>query len=331
MTRSLHRRSCLRVALGAAALVAGARGHAQGDPARFPDKPVRIVLPYPPGGLSDVLARFIGQKLSERWRQQVVVDNRPGGGTVPGASAVQKSAPDGLTLLLHNNTHVINAHLIPNLPYSPIRDFTPVSMLATSAYLMLAKPQLPARTFQEFVALAKAEPSKFNFGTHGPGGLTHVAAEMLNAAAGIRMEIVQYKGAGPALNGILAGDIDVYFDAPATTLQHVQSGRLRALGISGRTRLPSLPQVPTLAEAGVSGYDVTIWYGLLGPAGVPEALVTRINNDVGAVLAQPDVRERLESLGVGAFPLPPASFAQLMRSDDERYGRIIRQANIKAG
>jgi tripartite-type tricarboxylate transporter receptor subunit TctC len=317
-----------RVWLGAAAsLCAG--GSAFAAPGIFPDHAVRVVVPYATGGTSDLIIRYLGPKLTESWGQQVVVENRPGGGTVIGAQAVAHAAPDGYTLLLPNNTHVITPHLLPNLPFDPLRDFTPVATLATSAYLLLLNPKLQARNLQEFIALAKARPGGINFATHGAGGLTHVAAELLNAAAGIKMELVQYKGAGPAMTAVLGGEVDVYLDAPATTLPYIQSGQLRPIGISGRTRLPALPDVPTIAEAGLPDFEVTIWYGLLGPAGLPTAMVQKINTDIAAVLSQPELRMKLDPLGVTPFASSSEQFGRWLRDEYERYGNIIRTANIR--
>ncbi|MDB5819384.1 MAG: hypothetical protein JWQ11_3024 [Rhizobacter sp.] len=328
----IDRRDCLRagaaLAFGAATSRVATSALAAG-PAGFPDKPVKLIIPYSAGGTSDLLARYIGQLLSQRWGQPLVVDNRAGGGTVIGASAVARSAPDGYTLLLTNNTHVINPHLMARLPYDSLRDFTPVATLATSAYLMLAKPSLPVKTLQDFLALAKARPGVINFGTHGAGGLTHLAAELFDSMAGIRMEMIQYKGAGPALIGILGSEVDVYFDAPATTMAYVTSGKLRPLGISGTERLAALPDVPTISQAGVPGFDVTIWYGLLGPAGMPEPVVSRLNADVAAVLALPEVKDKLDGLGVTPYASTPAKFRQFMTDEYDKYGRIVKSADIK--
>lgn len=319
-----------RTALAACALLAAGATLAAEDAAKFPERPVRVIVPYAAGGTSDVLARLVAQKLSERWGQQVVIENRAGGGTVIGASAVARAAPDGHTLLLTNNTHFINPHLMANLPYDAMRDFTPVSTLATSAYLLLLKPSVPAQNLQEFLAYVKAHPGKVNFGTHGPGGLTHLAAELLNMTAGTRMQMVQYKGAGPALTGILAGEVDVYLDAPATTVPHVKSGKLRAIGISGKTRLASLPDVPPISEAGVPGFDVTIWYGLLGPANLPAAVTRKINTDLAAVLALPEVKNKLEGLGVTPFASSQTDFVRFVQAEQDKYGRIVKAADIKA-
>ena len=318
-------RTLFRNLISACALALPAIAGAQAD---YPNRPIRLIVPYAAGGTSDLLARYIGQKLTDSWGQPVIVDNRPGGGTVIGASAVAKSPPDGYTFLLANNTHVINAHLMASLPYDALKDFTPAATLATSAYLLLLNPSVPANDLRSFLALARSQPGKLNFGTHGVGGLTHLAAELLNSMAGIRLEMVQYKGAGPAMAGILGGEVQVYLDAPATTIPHVQSGKLRAIGITGTERLPTLAQVPTVAEAGLPGFDVTIWYGLLGPAGMPASIVAKLTAEINRVLAQPDVREKLVALGVTPYPSTGDAFSGFMRREHERYGRVIRDARI---
>lgn len=327
----VNRRRALGVlaALPWAAAPAGAQTPGSGEGGAFPRHAVRFVVPYAPGGTSDVLARLIGQKLAVRWGQQAIVDNRPGAGTVIGANAVRQ-ATDGHTFLVANNTHVISPLLMPSLPYDPLGDFTPVCTLATSDYLLLAAPRLGVRSLAEFIELARKRPGQLNFGTHGVGGLTHVAAELLNAMAGIRMALVQYKGAGPALTAMLAGEVDVYFDAPATTLSYVKEGRLVPIGISGTRRLAALPQVPTIAEAGVPGYDVTIWYGLMGPAGLPQRHADRLQEDVQAVLREPEVGERLEALGVAARFMPQREFGPFAAREQERYRRLIAERGIKA-
>jgi tripartite-type tricarboxylate transporter receptor subunit TctC len=295
----------------------------------FPSKPVRLVVPYTAGGASDALARYIGVKLGEIWGQQVVVENRPGGGTAIGALAVAHAPPDGYTLLLVNNTHVINQLLMPNLPYDAFKDFTPVTTLATSPYLFLLNPGVPAHNLQEFIALAKSKPGKLNFGTGGIGGLTHLAGELFNSMAGVKISMIHYKGAAPVTNALLSGEIDAYLDTPATTLQFVQTGRLKTIGITGAKRLASLPQVPTVAEAGLPGFDVTLTFGFLGPAGLPPAIVRKLTADINRVLAMPDVDEKLSGLGVTPYPTDSADFTRWLKAEYDKYERVIQTAHIK--
>jgi tripartite-type tricarboxylate transporter receptor subunit TctC len=302
--------------------------HASTEPGAFPSQPVRFVVPYAPGGTSDVLARLLGQKLGERWGRPVLVDNKPGAGTVIGASSV-KQASDGHSFLLANNTHVISPLLMPGVPYDALADFTPICPLATSDYLLLASPRLGVKTFADFLKLARSRPGKLNFGTHGVGGLTHLAAELLSGMAGIRMEMVQYKGAGPALTAMLGGEVDIYFDAPATTLPYVEQGKLVALATSGTRGLKQLPRVPTIADAGVPGYDVTIWYGLLGPARLPDATTAQVQSAVQAVLNLPEVQARMDGLGVQPFSASTAEFGRFLQREQLKYARIVKERGIK--
>ena len=323
-------RQFLKVAVGVlvAALAAACPPAVMAQDA-FPSRTVRLIVPYAVGGTTDVVARMIGQKLGELWGQTVVVENRPGGGTVIASTTLIKSPPDGYTWMLANNTHVINEHLIAKLPFDPIKDFTPLSTLATADYLLLVNSSLPVNTLQEFVTHAKARPGKINFGTHGVAGLTHLAVNLFQAQADIKLQLVQYKGAGPAMIGMLGNEIQVYFDAAATVLPHIQSGKLKPLGVTGRQRVPVLPQVPTLQESGLPQFDVTIWYGLLAPAGVPAPVAEKIRAGVATVLARPDIRSQLAMLGVQPFVSEPGQFEAMMKSDSVKYGEIIRAGNIK--
>lgn len=293
----------------------------------FPSRPIRLIVPYASGGTTDQIARLIGQKLGEQWGQTVVVDFRPGGGTVIGATAAAKSPPDGYTWLLTVNTHVINEHLMAKLPYHPIKDFVPLATLATTDYLLVVNSSLPVKSPQEFIAYAKARPGEINFGTHGVGGLTHLAVNMFQAQAGIKLQLVPYKG--PALPGMLANEVQVEFDALATVLPHIQSGKLKAIGVTGKQRVPAMPQVPTLQESGLPDFDVTVWYGLLAPAGVPAAVADKIRTGIAAAMARPEVKSKLATLGLQPFESTPAQFEALLKSDSAKYGEIIRAGNIK--
>lgn len=295
----------------------------------YPNKPIKIVVPYAPGGTTDVVARILGQKLTELWGQSVLIENRPGGGTVIAASAVAKSPADGYTFLLANNTHVINEHLMSKLPFDPIKDFTAVTTMASADYLLLVNPSLPVNNIQEFIALAKSKPGQINFGTHGVAGLTHLAVNMLQAQAGIKLQLVQYKGAGPAMTAMLADEVQVYFDAAATVLQQIQAGKLKPLAVTGKNRVPILPQVPTLRESGMSDFDVTIWYGLLAPAGLPLAVAEKFRAGVVSVLARPDIKTQFAGLGVQPLQVSGPAFDALLKSDSDKYGAIIRAGNIK--
>ena len=295
----------------------------------YPSRAIHLIVPYAAGGTTDVVARIVGQKLKELWGQSVVIENRPGGGTVIASSAVAKSPPDGYTFMLANNTHVINQHLMAKLPYDSIRDFSAVATVAMADYLLLLNATVPADNLKEFIALAKAQPMQINFGTHGVAGLTHLAVNLLQAQSGIKLQLIQYKGAGPALIGMLGNEVQVYFDAAATVLQHVQSGKLKAIGVTGRSRLAVLPQVPTLKESGLPDFDVTIWYGLIAPAGVPAPVVDKMRTAIADIMAKPEVLSQLAKLGVLQFVTGPGQFDALLKSDSEKYGAVIRAGNIK--
>jgi len=293
----------------------------------FPVRPIRMVVPYASGGTTDQVARLIGQKLSEQWGQNVFPDFRPGGGTVIGASAVASAPADGYTWLLTVNTHVINEHLMARLPYHPIRDFAPLATVATTDYLLVVNSSIPVNTLQEFIAYAKARPGAINFGTHGVGGLTHLAANLFQSQAGIKLQLVPYKG--PALPAMLSNEVQVEFDALATVLPHIQSGKLKAIAVTGKQRMAALPDVPTFRESGLPDFNVTVWYGLLGPAGVPAAVADRIRSGIAAALTQPDLRSKLATLGLQPFASTPAQFEAMMKADSATYGEIIRAGNIR--
>jgi len=311
-----------------AACIAANSGIATAEP--YPSRPVRLVVPYAPGGTSDLLARYVAQKLSEAWSQPVIVENRAGAGTVIGSSGVAKASPDGYTLLMTNNTHVINPQVMASVPYDPLRDFTPIARLASSPYLLLLNPSVPARNLQEYIALAKRQPGKLNFGTGGPAGLTHLGGELFNAMAQVNITMVHYKGAAPLTAAALSGEIDAYLDVPATTRQLVEGGKLRAVGTTGRERVATMPEVPPVAEAGVPGFDVTISYVVLGPAGLPAAVREKIDNEIGRILAQPEVQQRLQSLELTPFPGGSAEVANWLKAEQEKYGKVIKTARIKA-
>lgn len=314
--------ACATMAFGAASAAAAEDA--------YPSRQVRLIVPYAAGGTSDLLTRYIAQQLSDAWSQPVIVENRPGAGTVIGSGAVAKANPDGYTLLMTNNTHVINPQLMATVPYDPLNDFTPIARLASSPYLLLLKPSLPAGNLQEYIALAKSKPGQLNFGTGGPGGLTHLGGELFNAMAGVDIAMIHYKGAAPLTAAALGGEIDAYLDVPATTRELVESGKLRAAGTTGPQRIASMPDVPTISEAGVPGFDVTISYVILGPAGLPANIQNKIDEDINRILAKPDVQERLRSLELTPFPAHSAEVATWLKAEQEKYGEVIKTAGIKA-
>lgn len=289
---------------------------------------IRIIVPFPPGGSVDPMARVLSQKLGEALNQSVIVDNRPGGNAVIGTELTARAAPDGYTLLLTATSHVTNPLLVPTT-YDAIKDFVPVAMLSEAPVILTVNPSVPANNLKEFIALAKSEPGKLNFSSAGSGNPNHLAGELFNRMAGVKTTHVPYKGGAPAVADLLGGHVDFTYGSPIIVLPHIKSGKLRALAVSGPTRLASLPDVPTFAEAGLPGYEIRIWYGLLAPAGTPKEIVARLNKEINRILALPEVNEQIEAAGMQRFVLEPDQFEALMKQDADKYGRIIKEANVK--
>jgi len=313
------------LALGVLMAFAGAASAQQS----YPVKPIRFIVPFPPGGSTDPLARLVGQKLTEAWAQQVLVENRPGGNTIIGTDAVAKSAPDGYTILLAASTHVINSLLIRNLPYDSIKDFAPVAMLIKSEFVLILHPAVPANNLQEFIALAKSTPGKLNYATSGNGNPNHLAGEWFNMATGVKMQSVPYKGGGPAITDLIGGQVQAMFSVPVSVIPQIKAGKLKAIAVAGENRLSSLPQVPTFAEAGLPGFDPKSWQGILAPAGTPRAVIDKLAAQISKILAQRDVSEKLASQGTVPFFLGPDEFAALMQADAARFAGVIKTANIR--
>lgn len=295
----------------------------------YPNKPIRFIVPYAPGGSTSNVARLIGQKLTEAWGQQVIIDNRPGGNTVIGSEALAKSPPDGYTISLAASTHATVPHLLASLPYDPIKDFTPVATLVTTQLVLVLHPSVPANNLQEFIALAKSKPGQLNFASVGTGSSTHLAGELFNNVAGVKMQQVPYKGTAPALTDLIGGQVQLNFDTPITSIPHIKSGKLKAIAITGKTRLAALPQVPTFAEAGLPNYDFQLWMGVLAPAGTPKEIVNKLNTEIAKILTMPDMKEKLVSQGLEPFVSTPDQFAALIKSDITKFGQVIKTANIK--
>ena len=305
-------------------------GSAIGQPAQnYPSKPIRFIVPYAPGGSTSQVARLMATKLTESWGQPVLVDNRGGGNTVIGTEALAKSAPDGYTIGLTTSTLATLPHLVANLPFDPVKDFAPVAPLVTTQLALVLHPSVPANNLKEFIALAKARPNALNFAAVGTGSSTHLAGEVFKTVAGVKMQHVAYKGTAPALTDLIGGQIQLNFDTPITSMPHNRAGKLKALAITGKNRLPTLAEVPTFAEAGLPEYDFQIWFGVLAPAGTPKDIVNKLSSEIARILALPDVRETLAAQGLTAYPLPSDQFGGLIRSDIERYGNVIKSAGIK--
>ncbi len=316
------------VRMAAAAALIAVAGAAAAQQA-YPNKPIRMTTPYAPGGSTTILARMVAQKLTESWGQQVIVENRPGGNTVIGTESLAKSAPDGYTIMLTSNIHVINPNLFPNLPYDPVRDFAPIGTVSRIEFVLVVHPSVPANTLQEFIALAKSSPGKLNYATSGSGGAGHLATEMFSVMTGVKMQHIPYKGGGAALIDLIGGQVDLGFAVPLEFTPHIKSGKLRALAISGEARLPSLPDVPTFTEAGLPGLDIAFWQGILAPAGTPKAIIDKLSAELARILAMPDIREKLVFQGVQPYINTPEQFASLIKADLAKFAKLIKTANIR--
>ncbi len=295
----------------------------------YPHKPIRFIVPFPPGGSTDPVARLVGQKLTESWGQQVIVDNRPGGNTVIGTEALAKSTPDGYTILLSGGNLILTPLLFP-APYDPIKDLAPVATLAKGEYVLVISPSVPANNLQELIALAKSKPGQLNYASSSSGTTNHLAGELFCILAGVKMQHIPYKGASPALTDLLGGQVQLYFSTTVPGIPHINSGRLKAMAVTGKTRMLALPQVPTFTEAGLSGLDeVGTSYGVVAPAGTPKVIIDKMSTEIGKYSAMPDFKEKLASQGLQPFFSTPDQFAALMKADLARFTRIIKTANIK--
>ena len=296
----------------------------------WPAKPVRIVVPFSPGGFADSSARAIADRLAARLGQPVVVENRPGAGGNIGAELVAKSAPDGYTLqLAYDGTIVVNPHVYSKLGFDPIKDFAPVTKLGDAAVIIVAHPSVPANNLRELIALAKAKPGTLNFGSSGTGGSAHLACEMLNQRAGIDLIHVPYKGGGQAITDVVGGQIPLVCTAIATAQQFVKSGKLKALGLSSEKRDPTMPDVPTFAESGLPGFVVNSWVGVLAPAHTPRAIIDRLQTEIAAVLQLPEVRTRYAVLGIDPVGNKPDEYAAQIKADLENWGPVVKKANVR--
>jgi tripartite-type tricarboxylate transporter receptor subunit TctC len=295
----------------------------------WPSRHVRLIVPFAPGGATDVIARVIGNRLSEVWGQQVVVENRSGGGSNIGAQAAAQSDPDGYTLYMGSVPHATNHFLYPALAYDPIADFAPVTLICTQSNIMVVPNSSPAKSVREFVAYAKASPGKISFGSGGIGTSVHLSGELFKRMTGIEMTHVPYRGAGPALQDVIAGRLDLIFDNITGSLPHVQNGSARGLAVTAAKRVAAAPELPTIAEAGVPGFDVSTWFAFFVPAKTPPTIVKKINADVVAALAYPTVKDRLLQLGADIVGSTPDQLAAFLSSEIDKWGPVIRDAKIK--
>jgi len=295
----------------------------------FPKKPIRLIVAFPPGGSTTVVARLLGQKLTERLGQPVIVDNRPGANGVIACEELLKSPADGHTIAMVVNTHSINPLMMASMPYDTNKDFATVSTLYKLELVLVAHPSVPAENLREFIVLANAKPGTLNFAAGDSLGLTHLAAETFNTMAGVKIQVVPYKGTGPALADTLAGHVQAYFSSPTAVISYVKSGKLKAYGISGSRRSSALPDVPTFTEAGLPGYEAGTWAGILAPAATPKDIVNKLSTEIAAIMNLPDIKEQLASQGLDPYVTTPEQFSQLVRSDTARFEKVIKAANIK--
>ena len=296
----------------------------------FPNRPVRIIVPYAPGGAVDTVTRTVGGKLSEIWGQPVVIENRPGGAANIGTELAARAAPDGYTLLMGTTANGVNLHLISRMSHNFERDFAPISLLDTFCNVLLVHPSFPAQSVKELIALAKSKPGELTYGSSGVASSNHFSGELFNLLAGVQMLHVPYKDANVTMTDLVAGRLSVYYPSLSGSLAHMQSGKVRALGVTSSKRSPAAPQVPTIAEAGVPGYELAPWHGILAPAGTPKPIITKIHGDVVKALAAPEVRSRLLGVGIdNIIGSTPEQLARFIRAETEKYGKLVKAAGLQ--
>ena len=317
-----------RIARCLAALAAMVAAAAWAQP--YPTKPVKIIVPFAAGGPADIYARVIGEKLQAALGQSFVVEDRPGAGAVIGTDAVAKSAPDGYTLLMMSNTHTVNESLLKDKPYALLKELVPVAPVNYSDLVMVVHPSVKANTLQEFIALAKANPGKLNYASSGPGTPYHMAGELFKAMAGVDILHVPYKGSSGARTDILGGQVQMMFDAITTMAPNVRAGKLKALGTSGKVRSSVLPEVPTVSEAGVPGYDAVIWLGIMAPAGTPKAIVDRLNAEITKAANSPEIKKAWAEQGAVPMSMTPDEFGHFLREDIEKWARVVKISGARS-
>lgn len=312
----------------ALAAVAGVTiSHAQ----TYPSRTIRFIVPFTPGGSNDVVARIVGQKLSEAWKQPVVVENKPGAGGNIGAEAAARAAPDGYTFLIAaNNVLAINPSLYDKVPFDPLKDFAPVTLFGTLPILLVVNPSVPANSIQELIALGKSSPDGLIYASGGSGTPQHLSAELLKSMTGAKLVHIPYKGNAPAVTDLLGGQVQMLLSPMNSVLPHVKTGKLRALGVASTTRLPYLPAIPTIAEAGVPGYQSDIWLALVAPSGTPKDIVDKMGREVAAILAQPDVKEKLAAQGIEPAASSPEELTRLIKDDLVRWAKVIKESGARA-
>jgi tripartite-type tricarboxylate transporter receptor subunit TctC len=305
------------------------RGVARRAQDAYPSKPVRIIVPFAAGGPADVYARFLAERLQQSMGQTFIVDDRPGAGSIIGTDAVAKSAPDGYTLLLMSNTHTVNESLIATKPFQLMRDFAPIAPINSSDLVLVARGSLPVANVQELIAAAKAKPGAMTYASSGPGTPYHMAGELFKAMAGVSILHIPYKGSSGARTDVLGGQVDLMFDAVTTMTEHVRSGKVKALGTTGKTRSEVMPEVPTIAESGVAGYEATIWLGLMAPKNTPPQIVSRLNAEVGRIVGHPDVAKAWRVQGAVPMTMSVAEFTKYLNDDIVKWAHIVKVSGAK--
>lgn len=319
----------VRAAVFTLCTIAGPADAQAVDPARFPSKPIRLVVPFPPSGSNDIIARFVALQMSARLGQQVIVDNRPGADGIIGTELVARSAADGHTLLLVSRTYTMNPAL-HKLPYDPITSFAPVALLASGPNVITTTPSLPVKTLKDLIALAKAKPGQLHYSSSGIGGFNHFSGELFKMMAGVNITHIPYKGGGPAILDVMSGQVEMTFGTLTQGLPHIRSGKLKALGVGSAKRASALPGVPTVAESAVPGYESSMWWGILSPTGVPTPILTKLNTEINAILREPEMIQRLTAEAAEPFIDTPAAFGTLIANDIAQWSRVAKQTGIKS-
>lgn len=298
--------------------------------AGFPNKPLRIIVPYPPGGAVDPLARTLGQKLTEAWGQPVVIDNKPGGGTIIGTQLLAKAPPDGHTIIFASSNHAVNPAMYEKLPYDSVKDFVPITLVAVFPLMLTVNPEVPAKNVSELIALLKRQPGRFNYSTASNGGATHLAGELFKSMAGVFAVHVPYRGSGPSVMSVMAGESQMTFDTVFLQMPQVREGKLRALAVTTSKRSAMAPDVPTMSEAGLPGYEAYTWVGALAPAGTPTDIIQKWQQEIARILQMPDIRSRQLAAGLEPVGNTPEQFTQFMRTEMDKWAAVVKRAGIKA-
>ncbi|GAB3495921.1 tripartite tricarboxylate transporter substrate binding protein [Curvibacter fontanus] len=318
--------SIRRLFLGSLLVLAAGSAAAQG----YPNRPVKIIVPFGPGGFTDVVARILGLKLGAAMGGSFVIENKPGAGSTIGADQVAKSAPDGYTLVMISSTHTISPSIYKTIPYDPIKSFTPISKLVDSAYVLVINPaKVPANNVKEFIALSKAQPDTLRYASSGNGSTQHLMGSLFISMTDAKLQHIPYRGSNLAMTDLIGGVVESSFAGVTNALPHLASGKLKALAVTTATRAPQMPDVPTLQEAGVPGYDASNWLALLGPAGMPKEIVQRLNNEIAKLMAQPDTQKALFDAGVQVSLSTPEGLTQLMQDETVKWGKIVKDAGVR--